>query len=150
MDAYYEANIDLTRVIPELNLYDTDWPVWTYQEQLPPAKFVFDQDDRRGIAVDSIVSGGCIISGSRVSNSLLFSSVRVHEFSTVDRAVLLPRVRVGEHCVIRNAIIDEGAVVPDGMQIGVDPQADGERFHVSENGVTLVTASMLRAAAARG
>jgi glucose-1-phosphate adenylyltransferase len=150
VDAYYDANQELVRVSPELNIYDEQWPIWTYQEQLPPAKFVFDDEDRRGSAIDSMVSGGCIISGSRVSNSLLFSSVRVHDYSSIDRAVILPRVRVGEHCVIRNAIIDEGAVVPDGMQIGVDRQSDHERFYVSENGVTLVTASMLRAAATRG
>ena len=146
IDAYYEANMELVRVSPELNIYDEQWPIWTYQEQLPPAKFVFDDEDRRGVAVDSMVSGGCIISGSKVSNSLLFSSVRIHDYSTVDRAVILPRVRVGERCVIRNAIIDEGAVVPDGTQIGVDAAADRERFYVSEDGVTLVTASMLRAA----
>jgi glucose-1-phosphate adenylyltransferase len=150
VDAYYEANLELVRVSPELNIYDEQWPIWTYQEQLPPAKFVFDDPDRRGCAIDSMVSGGCIISGSRVSNSLLFSSVRVHDHTTIDRSVILPRVRIGEHCVIRNAVIDEGTVVPDGMQIGVDPQSDRERFHVSENGVTLVTASMLRAASTRG
>ncbi len=146
IDAYYEANMELVRVSPELNIYDEQWPIWTYQEQLPPAKFVFDDEDRRGVAIDSMVSGGCIISGSKVSNSLLFSSVRVHDYSTVNRSVILPRVRVGERCVIRNAIIDEGAVVPDGTQIGVDAAADRERFYVSEDGVTLVTASMLRAA----
>ncbi len=150
VDAYYEANLELVRVSPELNIYDEQWPIWTYQEQLPPAKFVFDDPDRRGCAIDSMVSGGCIISGSRVANSLLFSSVRVHDYTTIDRSVILPRVRVGEHCVIRNAIIDEGTLVPDGMQIGVDLQADRERFYVSENDVTLVTASMLRAAPSRG
>jgi glucose-1-phosphate adenylyltransferase len=150
IDAYYEANLELVRVSPELNIYDEQWPIWTYQEQLPPAKFVFDDQERRGCAIDSMVSGGCIISGSRVANSLLFSSVRVHDYSSIERSVILPRVRVGEHCVIRNAIIDEGTVVPDGMQIGVDQQADRERFYVSENGVTLVTASMLRAATGKG
>ncbi|MCE3284820.1 MAG: glgC [Steroidobacteraceae bacterium] len=150
VDAYYEANLELVRVSPELNIYDEQWPIWTYQEQLPPAKFVFDDPDRRGCAIDSMVSGGCIISGSRVANSLLFSSVRVHDHSSIVRSVILPRVRIGEHCVIHNAIIDEGSVVPDGMQIGVDPAADRDRFYVSEDGVTLVTASMLRAAATRG
>jgi glucose-1-phosphate adenylyltransferase len=150
VDAYYEANVELVRVSPELNIYDEQWPIWTYQEQLPPAKFVFDDADRRGCAIDSMVSGGCIISGSRVANSLLFSSVRVHDYSSIDRSVILPRVRVGERCTISHAIIDEGAVVPDGMQIGVDKQADRERFYVSEDGVTLVTASMLRAAHGRG
>jgi glucose-1-phosphate adenylyltransferase len=150
VDAYYEANLELVRVSPELNIYDEQWPIWTYQEQLPPAKFVFDDVDRRGCAIDSMVSGGCIISGSRVTNSLLFSSVRVHDYTTIERSVILPRVRVGENCTIRNAIVDEGSVVPDGMQIGVDAEADRDRFYVSENGVTLVTASMLRAAATRG
>ncbi|HEX5648439.1 MAG TPA: glucose-1-phosphate adenylyltransferase [Steroidobacteraceae bacterium] len=150
VDAYYEANLELVRVSPELNIYDEQWPIWTYQEQLPPAKFVFDDPDRRGCAIDSMVSGGCIISGSRVANSLLFSSVRVHDHSSITRSVVLPRVRVGENCLIHNAIIDEGSVVPDGMQIGVDAEADRDRFYVSEGGVTLVTASMLRAAATRG
>jgi glucose-1-phosphate adenylyltransferase len=131
-------------VSPELNIYDEQWPIWTYQEQLPPAKFVFDDDDRRGAAIDSMVSGGCIISGSRVTNSLLFSQVRVHDYSSIDSSVLLPRVRVGERCVIRRAIIDSGALIPDGMQIGVDPAADAERFYVTESGVVLVTAAMLR------
>ena len=150
VDAYYDANLELVRVSPELNIYDEQWPIWTYQEQLPPAKFVFDDPDRRGCAIDSMVSGGCIISGSRVANSLLFSSVRVHDHSSIERSVILPRVRIGEHCVLRNAIVDEGSAIPDGMQIGVDAEADRERFYVSEAGVTLVTASMLRAAAARG
>jgi glucose-1-phosphate adenylyltransferase len=144
VDAYYEANMELAQVSPELNIYDEQWPIWTYQEQLPPAKFVFDDDDRRGAAIDSMVSGGCIISGSRVKNSLLFSQVRVHDYSSIDSSVLLPRVRVGERCVIRRAIIDSGALVPDGMQIGVDPAADAERFYVTESGVVLVTAAMLR------
>jgi glucose-1-phosphate adenylyltransferase len=146
VDAYYEANMELVRVSPELNIYDEQWPIWTYQEQLPPAKFVFDDVDRRGIAVDSMVSGGCIISGSRVANSLLFSNVRVHDYSSIERSVILPRVRIGERCLIQKAIIDSGSVIPDDMQIGVDPAADAERFHVTEGGVTLVTQTMLRAA----
>ena len=150
VDAYYEANMELVRVSPELNIYDEQWPIWTYQEQLPPAKFVFDDDDRRGAAIDSMVSGGCIISGSRVTSSLLFSNVRVHDYSSIDASVLLPRVRVGERCVIRRAIIDANALVPDGMQIGVDRAADAERFYVTENGVTLVTAAMLRASPRAG
>jgi glucose-1-phosphate adenylyltransferase len=145
VDAYYEANLELVQVSPELNIYDEQWPIWTYQEQLPPAKFVFDEAGRRGAAIDSMVSGGCIISGSRVANSLLFSNVRVHDYSQVDGAVILPRVRVGERCVIRRAIVDEGSLIPDGMQIGVDPVADAERFYVTENGITLVTPAMLRA-----
>jgi glucose-1-phosphate adenylyltransferase len=150
VEAYYEANMELVRVSPELNIYDEQWPIWTYQEQLPPAKFVFDEVDRRGAATDSLVSGGCIISGSRVSNSLLFSNVRVHDRSSIEWSVILPRVRVGENCMIRRAIVDEGAVIPDGMQIGVDPVADAERFHVTEGGIVLVTSAMLKAASKAG
>jgi glucose-1-phosphate adenylyltransferase len=150
VDAYYEANLELVRVSPELNIYDEQWPIWTYQEQLPPAKFVFDDDDRRGAAIDSMVSGGCIISGSRVANSLLFSNVRVHDYSTVDGSVILPRVRIGERCVIRRAIVDEGALVPDDTHIGVDPKADAERFYVTEGGIVLVTAAMLRGVSRAG
>jgi glucose-1-phosphate adenylyltransferase len=143
VDAYYEANQELVVVSPDLNIYDEQWPIWTYQEQVPPAKFVFDDDGRRGQAIDSMVSGGCIISGSRVQNSLLFSNVRVHDYSVVEHCVVLPRARIGEHCTIRRAIIDEGAVVPDGTTIGVDPVADAQRFHVTERGVVLVTSAML-------
>jgi len=150
VDAYYEANLELVQVSPELNIYDEQWPIWTYQEQLPPAKFVFDDPDRRGAAIDSMVSGGCIISGSRVAKSLLFSNVRVHDYSQIEGAVILPRVRVGERCVIRRAIIDEGSLIPDDMQIGVDPATDRERFYVTENGVTLVTPAMLRAGPRQG
>jgi len=150
VDAYYEANLELVAVSPELNIYDEQWPIWTYQEQLPPAKFVFDDPDRRGAALDSMVSGGCIISGSRVAQSLLFSNVRVHDYSQIEGAVILPRVRIGERCVIRRAIVDEGSLIPDGMQIGVDPLADRERFYVTENGVTLVTPGMLRAGQRQG
>jgi glucose-1-phosphate adenylyltransferase len=146
VDAYYETNLELVTVSPDLNIYDEQWPIWTYQEQLPPAKFVFNDDDRRGAAVDSMVSGGCIISGSKVASSLLFSSVRVHDYSSIERSVILPGVRVGERCVIRDAIIDEGTDVPDGTQIGVDRAADAERFYITEAGVVLVTAAMLRAA----
>jgi glucose-1-phosphate adenylyltransferase len=150
VDAYYEANLELVSVSPELNIYDEQWPIWTYQEQLPPAKFVFDDDDRRGHAIDSMVSGGCIVSGSRVDTSLLFSSVRVHDRSTIQGSLILPGVRIGEHCQIRNAIIDEGTVVPDGTSIGVDSAADAERFYVTERGVVLVTAAMLKPAARAG
>jgi glucose-1-phosphate adenylyltransferase len=145
VDAYYEANLELVTVSPDLNIYDEQWPIWTYQEQLPPAKFVFNDDDRRGTAVDSMVSGGCIISGSRVESSLLFSSVRVHDYSSIERSVILPGVRVGQRCVIRDAILDEGTDVPDGTQIGVDRAADAERFYVTDAGVVLVTPAMLRA-----
>ncbi len=143
VDAYYEANMELVHVHPELNIYDEQWPIWTYQRQHPPAKFVLDDDGRRGMAVNSMVSGGCIISGAQVSESLLFSNVRVDERSVIDRAVILPDVRVGANCIVRRAILDTGGVVPDGMLIGVDREEDVRRFHVSEKGVVLVTRDML-------
>jgi glucose-1-phosphate adenylyltransferase len=143
IDAFWEANLELIEVTPPLNMYDKNWPIWTYQEQLPPAKFVFDDDDRRGMAVDSMVSGGCIISGSRISRSLLFSNVRVNSYSNLYQAVLLPDVIVGRHCRIRNAVIDQGVHIPEGSIIGEDPQQDTEKFFISDNGVTLVTGAML-------
>ena len=143
IDAYWEANMELTKVTPELNLYDSTWPIWTYQAQLPPAKFVFDSDERRGKAVDSLISGGCIISGSCVRNSVLFSNVRVHSFGNIEDSVILPDVEVGRHVTLRKVIIDKGAKIPEGMQIGVNPDEDRKRFHVSERGVTLVTPEML-------
>jgi len=142
VDAYWAANMELIGVTPELNLYNREWPIWTYQEQLPPAKFVFDDDDRRGMAVDSMVSGGCIISGAMVRHSLLFSNVTVSSYSEVYDSVLLPNVRIGEHCCIRKAVIDKGCIVPDGTIIGEDAKADAERFHVTEKGVVLVTPEM--------
>ncbi|TCJ16525.1 glucose-1-phosphate adenylyltransferase [Parasulfuritortus cantonensis] len=143
VDAYWEANLDLARVTPDLNLYDREWPIWTHQEQLPPAKFVFDSDDRRGMAVDSMVSGGCIISGATVRQSVLFSNVRVHDGSYLERAVVLPDVRVGEGCVLKNVVIDKGCNIPDGTSIGVDHEADKKRYFVSPKGVTLITPEML-------
>jgi glucose-1-phosphate adenylyltransferase len=143
VDAYYDANIELVHVAPELNLYDEEWPIWTYQLQQPPAKFVLDEDARRGMAINSMLSGGCIISGAKIDQSVLFSNVRVDERSYIFRAVVLPNVKVGAGCTIRQAIIDEGCEIPDGMQIGVDAAADRSRFYVSENGVVLVTADAL-------
>lgn len=143
IDAYWDANIDLTATEPKLNLYDTHWPIWTYQAQLPPAKFVHNQEDRRGLAIESMVSGGCIVSGS-VFRSVLFSSVRVHSYSSVNWSVLLPGVQVGRGARITRAVIDRGCVIPDGMVIGEDVALDAERFHRSENGITLVTPSMLK------
>jgi len=143
VDAFWEANLELIGVTPELNLYDTHWPIWTYQEQLPPAKFVFDDEDRRGMAVDSMVSGGCIISGAVVRHSLLFSSVVVNSWSILQDAVILPEVTIGRHCRIRRAVIDKGCHIPDGMVIGEDPEEDAERFHVSPGGVVLVVPEML-------
>jgi glucose-1-phosphate adenylyltransferase len=143
VDAFYDANIELVHVAPELNLYDEEWPIWTYQLHQPPAKFVLDEDGRRGMAVNSMVSGGSIISGAHIEQSLLFSSVRVEERSHIFRSVVLPGVKVGAGCVIRTAIIDEGCEIPDGMRIGVDRAADARRFHVTDNGVVLVTTDML-------
>ncbi len=144
VDAYWEANIDLTTVTPDLNLYDTNWPIWTYQEQLPPAKFVFDSDNRRGTAMDSMVSGGCIISGSTVRRSLLFSNVRVNSYCLVEDTVILPNVDVGRHSRLRRCIVDTGCVIPPGLVVGEDPVADAARFYRTEKGITLVTADMLR------
>jgi len=143
VDAFWEANLELIGITPELNLYDNSWPIWTHQEQLPPAKFIFDDNDRRGMAVDSMVSGGCIISGARVRHSLLFSNVTVDNYSTIDSSVVLPDVTVGKNCIINHAVIDKSCVIPDGMIIGQDVENDSKRFFVSPNGVILVTPEML-------
>ncbi len=143
VDAYWASNLELIGVTPELNLYDDAWPIWTYQGQLPPAKFVFDDEDRRGMAVDSMVSGGCVVSGALVRHSLLFSSVRVNSYSTVKDSVVLPEVEIGRHCHIEKAIIDQGCRIPEGSVIGKDPVEDAKRFHVTPNGVTLVVPEML-------
>ena len=143
IDAYWEANIDLTAVQPTLDMYDTKWPIWTYQEQLPPAKFVFNRDDRRGMAVDSLVSGGCIVSGSHVDRSLLFSSCRINSYCSLREAVLLPSVTVGRHCRLTRVVIDRGCTLPAGMVIGEDAVEDAKRFERTEGGVTLVTRNML-------
>ncbi len=143
VDAYWNANMELIGVTPELNLYNNTWPIWTYQEQLPPAKFVFDDEDRRGMAVDSMVSGGCIISGAMVNHSLLFSSVEVQAHSEIRDSVILPNVLIGENCRIHKAIIDEDCNIADGTQIGIDRAEDEKRFHVTANGVVLVTPEML-------
>ena len=143
VDSYWEANMELTKVIPDLNMYDQEWPIWTYQEQLPPAKFVFDDDDRRGMAIDSLVSGGCIISGSTVRRSLLFSDVCVNSYCTIEDSVLLPKVSVGKNVTLKRVIVDKSCKIPDGLVVGVDPEEDRKRFHVSPNGVTLITPEML-------
>ncbi len=143
LDAYWASNLELIGVTPELNLYDKSWPIWTYQEQLPPAKFVFDDEDRRGMAVDSMISGGCVISGSTVRHSLLFSNVRVHDHALLTDSVVLPDVEIGEHCRIHRAVIEKGCLIPAGTIIGYDRAEDARRFHVSEGGVTLVTPEML-------
>jgi len=143
IDAFFQANIELIHVNPELNLYDGEWPIWTYQEQSPPAKFVLDQPDRQGKAINSMISGGCIVSGALVNQSLLFSDVRVEEKSVLNRAVVLPHVRIGKDCHIQSAVIDENCVIPDGTIIGEDPVKDAERFQVTEQGVALVCPHML-------
>jgi glucose-1-phosphate adenylyltransferase len=139
LDAYWQANIELIDVDPELNLYDNEWPIWTYQAQTPPAKFVFDDPDRRGMAVDSMVSGGCIISGSEVRHSLLFSNVRVNSFCVVKDSVILPDVNIGRHCRISKAVIDKGCHIEPNTVIGENLEEDSKRFHVSPGGVVLVT-----------
>ncbi len=142
IDAYWDANIDLTATDPLLNLYDKRWPIWTYQAQLPPAKFVHNQGDRRGVAIESMVSGGCIVSGN-VHRSVLFSMVRVHSHSVVSWSVLLPSVQVGRHARLTRCVVDRGCTIPDGMVIGEDAALDEQRFYRSENGITLVTREML-------
>lgn len=143
VDAYWEANIDLTTITPDLNLYDEDWPIWTYQEQLPPAKFVFDDDSRRGQALDSMVSGGCIISGSTVRRSLLFSNVQVRSFSTIEDCVILPNVDIGRHARLRRVVIEKNCVIPEGLVVGFDADEDKKRFYVTEEGVALIAPEML-------
>ena len=144
LDAFWQANMELVSVTPELNLYDEVWPIYTHGIQAPPAKFVFDRDDRRGIAIDSMVSSGCIVSGANVERSLLFSNVKVHSYTAVADSVILPGVQIGRNCRITRAIIDRGAIIPHGSVIGEDPEADAARgFRVTEHGIVLVTPDML-------
>ena len=142
IDAYWEANIDLTATVPELNLYDRSWPIWTDQEQLPPAKFVHNEANRRGEAIESSVSAGCILSGS-VHTSLLFSNCRVHSYTQIHGAVLLPEVQVGRNVRLTKVVVDRGCRIPDGLVVGEDPDDDARRFYRSEGGVTLITPRML-------
>jgi glucose-1-phosphate adenylyltransferase len=143
LDAFWQANHELAGVTPPLDIYDHNWPIWTHQAQLPPAKFVFDDDDRRGMAVDSMVSGGCVISGSKVKRSVLFSNVHVHSYSTVTDSVILPEVDIGRRCHLTKVVIDKGCHIPPDTIIGEDREADAEKYHVSAGGVVLVTADML-------
>jgi glucose-1-phosphate adenylyltransferase len=143
IDAYWSANMELIGVKPDLNLYDNTWPIWTYQAQTPPAKFVFDNDKRRGMAVDSMVSGGCVISGAKVRHSLLFSNVRVNSYTTLQDTIVLPEVNIGRHCRITKAIIEKGCQIPESTVIGENRAEDEKRFHVSPGGVVLVTPDML-------
>ncbi|HEA26292.1 MAG TPA: glucose-1-phosphate adenylyltransferase [Ectothiorhodospiraceae bacterium] len=143
VDSFWKANMELCGVEPELNLYNRDWPVWTYQTQHPPAKFIFDNDGRRGQAIDSLVSGGCIISGSTVKRSVIFTATRINNYSVVEDSVLLPNVTIGKNCRIKNAIIDKGTSIAEGTVIGEDPKEDARRFHVTPEGIVLVTPIML-------
>jgi glucose-1-phosphate adenylyltransferase len=143
VDAYFEANIDLTDFVPALDLYDKDWPIWTFAEITPPAKFVHDDDERRGQAISSLVSGGCIVSGARVRQSLLFTGVRVNSYSDVERAVILPYVDVARSARLRNVVIDRGVRIPERLVVGEDPELDAERFRRTEKGVCLITQAMI-------
>jgi glucose-1-phosphate adenylyltransferase len=145
IDSYWSANIDLVTPVPSLDIYDRNWPIWTYQQQLPPAKFVFDDEDRRGMAVDSMVSGGCIISGATVRRSLLFSNCRINSHARTAGAVLLPDVEVGRRARLSNVVVDRGCHIPEDLVIGEDPEFDAKRFYRSDQGVTLVSADMLAA-----
>jgi glucose-1-phosphate adenylyltransferase len=145
VDAFWESNLELTYPVPELDLYDREWPIWTYQYQLPPAKFLFEGPGRNGIAYDSLVSGGSIVSGSVIRRSLLSVNVHVHSYCTIESSVILPSVDIARHCLIRRAIIDKDCRLPEGFTVGVDPAEDRRRFHVTDKGVTLVTPGMLEA-----
>ncbi|MGF9563294.1 glucose-1-phosphate adenylyltransferase [Neorhizobium sp. JUb45] len=143
IDAYWQANVDLTAIVPTLDIYDKSWPIWTYQEVTPPAKFVHDDEDRRGSAISSVVSGDCIISGSSLNRSLLFTGVRANSYSRLDGAVILPNVRIGRHAQLRNVVIDAGVTIPEGLVVGEDPEIDAKRFRRSEGGICLITQKMI-------
>ena len=145
VDAYWEANIDLTDFVPGLDLYDHDWPIWTYGEIVPPAKFVHDEITRRGAAVSSLVSGGCIVSGSSVKRSLLFTGVHTHSYTSIEGAVILPYSEIGRHARLSNVVIDRGVRIPDGLVVGEDPVLDAARFRRTERGVCLITQPMIDA-----
>lgn len=137
--SYWKSNIELCDIEPELNLYSRDWPIWTYQTQSPPAKFAFDDEGRRGMAIDSLVAGGCIISGAKVKRSLIFFNTHIETGTTIENSVILPKIHIGKNCTIKNCIIDKGTVIPDNFEIGVDIKKDRERFLVTEEGIVLVT-----------
>ena len=143
VDAYWQANIDLTDVVPELDLFDRDWPIWTYGEITPPAKFVHDEDDRRGRAISSLVSGGCIVSGASLRRSLLFTGVRVNSYASVENAVILPYVDVGRAARLSNVVIDRGVQIPEGLVVGEDPELDAKRFRRTDRGICLITRPMI-------
>jgi glucose-1-phosphate adenylyltransferase len=143
VDAYWEANIDLTDFIPGLDLYDQNWPIWTYGEIVPPAKFVHDEKGRRGSAISSLVSGGCIVSGTEVRQSLLFTGVHAHSYARVERAVILPYAKINRHARLKNVVVDRGVIIPEGLVVGEDPQADAARFRRSPRGICLITQPMI-------
>jgi glucose-1-phosphate adenylyltransferase len=143
IDAYWSANIDLTDITPELDLFDRNWPIWTYSELTPPAKFVHDMDGRRGHAISSLVSGGCIVSGASLRRSLLFSNVRAHSYASANFSVILPDVEIGRGARLTNVIVDRGVKIPEGLVVGEDPEFDAKRFRRSENGICLVTQPMI-------
>ena len=143
VDAYWQANVDLTDTVPELDLYDHDWPIWTYGEVTPPAKFVHDLEGRRGSAVSSLVSGGCIVSGASIRRALLFTGVRVNSFASLEDAVVLPRVNVGRNASLKKVVIDSDIIIPEGLVVGEDPELDAKRFRRTESGICLITQPML-------
>ena len=143
VDAYWRANIDLTDFLPALDLYDRSWPIWTYAEITPPAKFIHDEEDRRGMATSSLVSGGCIVSGSKIDQSLLFTGVRTNSFSELNQVVALPNVQIERHARLTKVVLDRGVVIPEGLVIGEDPELDAARFRRTDAGVCLVTQPML-------
>ncbi|MBM1219556.1 glucose-1-phosphate adenylyltransferase [Ponticoccus sp. SC2-23] len=149
VDAFWQANIDLTDFTPELDLWDSNWPIWTYSESVPPAKFIHDEKDRRGVAISSMVSGGCIISGTEVRNSLLFTEVHTNSYAVLDQAVVMPYVTVNRSARLRRVVIDRGVIIPEGLVVGEDPAEDAKWFRVTEKGVTLITQNMLDARAAK-
>ena len=143
VDAFWESNIDLTNFTPDLNLWDRNWPIWTYSESVPPAKFIHDERDRRGMAISSMVSGGCIISGTEVRNSVLFTNVHSNSYAVLDHAVVLPRVVINRSARLRNVVIDSGVVIPTGLVVGEDRTEDAKWFRVTERGTVLITQKML-------
>ena len=143
VDAYWEANIDLTDVVPKLDLYDRSWPLWTYSEVTPPAKFVHDSSGRRGEAVSSLISGDCIISGSSIHRSLIFTGVRAHSFSQLEQAVILPRCTIGRGARLQKVVVDRGVAIPEGLIVGEDPVLDARRFRRTDNGICLITTAMI-------
>ncbi|MCD2180062.1 glucose-1-phosphate adenylyltransferase [Rhizobium sp. C1] len=143
VDAYWQANIDLTDIVPELDMYDSSWPIWTYSEITPPAKFVHDLEGRRGSAVSSLVAGNCIISGASIHKTLLSTGCRINSFSKLDQAVVLPEVVVSRHARLTNVVVDRGVIIPEGLVVGEDPELDAKRFRRTENGICLVTQGMI-------